>query len=464
MKMKAIARHRTRTHTRDRIARIVEKWLLVEPLLLATWTSHALVSEPRIQTIRVQRGRIEYNPEFIQQLSDRHLEATLRFEALRILLKHPYSRRQAHSATSYAASNLTLQEYLQTDLPFPRAVDVFGDRSYDKQFFEFYYHKLLDLVPPFPREVRGDLVPPFPRGVRGDRQPSSPDGAASGASGRGTGEADAEPGSGASGSAQSESESESVAEPEPTSGSDNSPPDLLEVYTDPTLSGVENTNQWDRDELLSDRLDDLVRMAQANDSWGNIGGKLREHILANLHPKLDYRAVLRKFRTSIVSQQRRLTRMKPNRRYGFAYMGSRRDFTTRLLFAIDVSGSMGTEELRQGFSVVNRFFNYGVPAIDVIQFDTEITGEAMTFRRAQREVHLTGRGGTNFGPVVEYLEEHRDYDGLIIYTDGYAPCPAPPQNRRTRILWLFVSEGNYRSCYPNLQNLGQGAYIKCSAS
>ena len=55
--MKPIARHR--------IARIVEKWLLVEPLLLATWTSHALVSEPRIQTIRVQRGRIEYNPEFI---------------------------------------------------------------------------------------------------------------------------------------------------------------------------------------------------------------------------------------------------------------------------------------------------------------------------------------------------------------------------------------------------------------
>jgi len=53
---------------------------------------------------------------------------------------------------------------------------------------------------------------------------------------------------------------------------------------------------------------------------------------------------------------------------------------TRLLFAIDVSGSMGTEELRQGFSVVNRFFNYGVPAIDVIQFDTEITADARPFR------------------------------------------------------------------------------------
>ncbi|WP_283756713.1 DUF2201 family putative metallopeptidase [Roseofilum casamattae] len=419
--MKQIARHR--------IARIIEKWLLVEPLLLATWTSHALVSEPRIQTIRVQRGRIEYNPTFIQQLSDRHLEATLRFEALRILLKHPYSRRQVRSTVSYAASNLTLQEYLQTELPFPRSRDIFGDSSYDRQFFEFYYHKLLDREP--------DPTP------------------ASGA-GMGTGEVGEESGAAASGSSDLALEG--------TANSGDRPPDLLAIYTDPDWSGVENTDSWDRDELLSDRLDELVKMAQANDNWGSISGKLRERILANLHPKLDYRAVLRKFRTSILSQQRRLTRMKPNRRYGFAYMGSRREFSTRLLFAIDVSGSMGTKELQQGFSVVNRFFNYGVPAIDVIQFDAKITADGMTLRRAQREVQLTGRGGTNFDPVLAYLDKHRDYDGLIIYTDGYAPCPPLPQNRRTRILWLFVSETNYRSCYPNLKHLGQGAYIKASAA
>ena len=414
-----------RISTRQRIARIIEKWLLVEPLLLATWTSHALISDLRIQTIRVQRGRIEYNPCFIEQLSDRHLEATLRFEALRILLKHPYSRRQAHSKISYAASNLTLQEYLQTELPFPRARDVFGDRSYDKQFFEFYYHQLLDQQPP-----------PTPT--------LNSEGTASGVTTAGTGAAE---------SASSEFESEKTS----------TPGDLLLIYTDPTLSGVENTDQWDQDELWSDRLDELVKTAQANDSWGSIGGQLREHILANLHPKLDYRAILRKFRTSILSQQRRLTRMKPNRRYGFTYMGSRRDFTTRLLFAIDVSGSMGTDQLRQGFSVINRFFNYGVPLIDVIQFDAEITTNVMTFRRAKHEVELTGRGGTNFGPVLAYFDEHRDYDGLIIYTDGHAPCPRSPENRRTRILWLFVSEEQYHRCYPNLQHLGQGAYLKANA-
>ncbi len=419
-----------RIATRQRIAPIIEKWLLMEPLLLATWTSHALVSEPRIQTIRVQRGRIEYNPSFIQQLSDRHLEATLRFEALRILLKHPYSRRQAHSEIGYAASNLTLQEYLQTELPFPRARDLFGDSSYDRQFFEFYYHQLLDQEP-----------------ASGPK--SGSEGTASVVA---VGTAETGPGW---------ESSELGGEPEAEGTS--TARDLLSVYIDPTLTGVENTDQWDQDELLSDRLDELVRTAQANDSWGSIGGQLREHILANLQPKLDYRAVLRKFRTSILSQQRRLTRMKPSRRYGFAYMGSRRDFTTKLLFAMDVSGSMGTEELRRGFSVVNRFFNYGVPAIDVIQFDTQITAEVMTLRRAKHEVQLTGRGGTNLAPVLAYLNQHPDYDGLIVYTDGYAPCPPPPENRRTPILWLFVHEENYRSCYPNLKHLGPGAYVKPNA-
>lgn len=88
----------------------------------------------------------------------------------------------------------------------------------------------------------------------------------------------------------------------------------------------------------------------------------------------------------------------------------------------------------------------------------------VTFRQAQREVQLTERGGTNIDQVLAYLEEHWDYDGMIVYTDGYVSCPVPPQNQRARIIiWLFVSERHYRSCDPKLQHLRQGAYLKRSA-
>jgi len=54
---------------------------------------------------------------------------------------------------------------------------------------------------------------------------------------------------------------------------------------------------------------------------------------------IDY-WVLRLFRRSVLSERRRLTHMKPSRRYDFLYFGSRYEFATRLLVAVDISGSM----------------------------------------------------------------------------------------------------------------------------
>src|SRR5262249_15373593 len=190
----------------------------------------------------------------------------------------------------------------------------------------------------------------------------------------------------------------------------------------------------------------------------------REKILASLRPKLNYRDVLRQFRASILSSRRRLTRMKPNRRYGFLQMGSRHEFCTKLLFAVDVSGSMGSADLERGFSVVNQFFRYGVPVIDVIQFDAVIQGEVKTLRRARCEVEAMGRGGTNFQPILDYIDAHPDYDGLVIFTDGIAPVPTPPKNRRTRVMWLFKSEQTYKQMDTALRAIGPCAFLQSGPS
>ncbi len=394
------------------MTQIVEKWFLVEPLLFAVWTAHKLVLNPRIRTIRVSHGRIEYNPLFIDGLVHHELDEVLTFEALRIVLKHPYTRRQDHVEWAYAASNITLQEYLETALPFPRAWDVFGDETFDKQYYEFYYYKLFELAQP-----TGFL------GADGA--------AAAGGAGTPTGEA---------------------------GGSD------LAAYADPSASGQQNTEGWGADELQTKIIDDQIRTAYETRSWGTIAGRWRERILASLRPKLNYRAVLRQFRTSVLSVHRRLTRMKPNRRYGFLYMGSRYDFTTQLLVAVDVSGSMRSEDVAQGFSVVNQFFTYGVASIDVIQFDTELQSLPMTLKRARRQIDVQGRGGTDFSPVIDFIDEHRGYDGLIVFTDGYAPVPRQPVNRRTRILWLFTNEASYHAMYPRLRDIGRAAFLKATAA
>jgi predicted metal-dependent peptidase len=410
---------------RERITDVVEKWFLVEPLLFAVWTTHELAVNPRIGTIRVRQGRVEYNPAFIDALDRQQLEQVLALEAMRILLKHPYARRPENAELAYAASNLTLQEYLETSLPLPRARDVFGRADFDKQYYEFYYHKLLEQL------AAGTLGPGALAGLPAGTGP------APGGEETATGVEEAGAGAGEVGS--------------------RSP---LGAYADPWASGRENAEGWEPDDLRTDQINDRIRTAQETDSWGSIPGRWKERILASLRPKLNYRAVLRQFRASVLSVRRRLTRMKPNRRYGFQYMGSRYDFTTRLLFAVDVSGSMSGPDLALGFSVINRFFKYGVEGIDVIQFDTEIKGESVSLKRARRSVEVAGRGGTSFAPVIKFLDEHREYDGAIIFTDGCAPVPRTPKNRRTRLLWLFKSEETYRRQHEALRAIGRAAFLK----
>jgi len=408
--------------SRDKIRQVAERWFLAEPLLFSVWTTHNIVVEPQIKTIRVRCGRVEYNPMFIKSLDDEQLDAVLRFEAMRIVLKHPYTRRKENRELSYLASNITIQEYLKTILPFPCAYDVFGTHEFDRQYFEFYYYKLQ---------------------TSSDTQ------------GQGNSQND------------SQSNSDSPADTEQTEASENSESSTqnnntsknIQTHTDYMETGRENTQDWDRDELRNEQINEKIHMAEASNQWGTIPGDVQELIIATIIPKVDYRAILRHFRSSILSINRVLTRMKPSRRYGFLYMGSRRDFTTRLLFAVDVSGSVSTEDLERGFSVINRFFKYGLQSIDVICFDTEIKGKILSLKKARRKINVTGRGGTNFKPVMEYIDEHREYDGLIVFTDGFAPVPEKPKNRKTRIIWLFNTESNWKQMHKELLPIGRSAFL-----
>ena len=155
--------------------------------------------------------------------------------------------------------------------------------------------------------------------------------------------------------------------------------------------------------------------------------------------------------------------MRPSRRYGFGFPGKKREFTTKLAFYVDVSGSMTDEVLRNGFGIVNKFFKYGVAQTDVYQFDTEMKndGKALKMQKAQKEIKLLGRGGTDFQVVLDHLATKEQYDGVIIYTDGYSYRPEVPKGLKTKnLLWLFDTEDNYNNAFDNLKGIGTAAYVK----
>ena len=51
---------------------------------------------------------------------------------------------------------------------------------------------------------------------------------------------------------------------------------------------------------------------------------------------------------------------------------------------------------------------------------------------------ICGRGGTNFDPVLQFLNEKKvNYDGCIYLTDGYGPEPKIKPIKK--ILWVINS-------------------------
>jgi predicted metal-dependent peptidase len=433
-----------------RIADITQRWFLAEPLLFGAWCTHRIQPNERIETIRVGRGLVEFNSVFLSCLDPRQLQEVLKFEALRIVLKHPYERRKPNVALAWEASNLAIREAIPTTLPMLSANERFGNDEHDRKFFEYYYNLLCNSpsknlagVSSADCNCNGQTKCQC-GGCKNHENPS--DYSKKRRAGK---QGDGNEGIGTSWNP------ESVAE---NSQHNNDRIDL-KVYCDGDVSGVQNAIFWDYDQLLSDQINDLITEIDASQNWGTIAGSLRELILASRIPRLDYRRVLRTFRSSILAANRRLTRMKPNRRYGIQYMGSRRDFCTKILFAVDVSGSVGTADVCNAFSIINRFFNYGIETIDVVWFDTQIRNEKpLTLKRARQAISVEGRGGTCFQPLMDHLDENRDYDGLIVFTDGIAPVPDPPKrNRRTRIVWLINHESNWKDMHENLEQPGMSS-------
>lgn len=195
---------------------------------------------------------------------------------------------------------------------------------------------------------------------------------------------------------------------------------------------------WQEDDLRAEQVNQLIRDTQ---HWGSLPGGLVEQIVAGTKAKLDYRKVLAGFRASVLAQARRLTRMRPNRRMGFKAMGSQHNFTTRLLVGIDASQSISQDDLANFYTTINHFFSYGVSEIDVLQFDTQLY-PLQSLSKAVERVEVQGRGGTAFQPFIDYVCQHPEYDGALIYTDGYALPPEVPESMRTPLCWVLDNEKN----------------------
>lgn len=380
----------------DRIKKSGERWFLTEPLLFAVYCSHEFVENNSIDVpMRTGNMKVEFSPKILDRIADDVLAEYMKIEMFRILLKHPYQRQPsfATKALLTMASNITIADVYDVSREVKKQMSGTEQKLPDGLCFEEYYNLLL--------------------------QSATPN---SGKSGGEPQKKDSSPGQGD----KSERDGDD-------SGAGNS-----QEHRDSQISEL-----WEENEEACCNINEFIEVATASNNWGSVAGKLQGLIKASLKVDMDYRKMLSLFKTSVISSRRRLTRMRPNRRSGFDAMGSRYELSTNLLIAVDVSGSVTDRSLQFFFSVINRLFKYGVEKLDVLQFDAQIQGEIEPLKKARKTVKIMGRGGTSFQPAADYYCEHPEYDGLIYFTDGYAPPPVFNTKRPIDVLWVLCS----RQCY-----------------
>lgn len=409
---------------RERIQQETEQWFLTEPLFFTVYCTHRLKMNANMQcALRSGLGRIEYNPEIIEGVKDMELSAMLRVEMIRILLQHPYARQPlgCKPMMLQMASDMVISPayhfgFLNMTCPEEYGLPI-------GQHYEWYAKRLCEM------------------GVHRDGdKPSEGNSCTNKQKGEDVSEPSKE------GNNQAQNISQGSLGPEQGQSLEQR---LAED------DGADYTALWEEDSFQSRMITDIVHSTM---QWGSIPGSMVELIKKAADGKIDYRNVLRAFRSSILAQKRCLTRMRPSRRFGFEQMGSRYDFVTRLLIAIDTSGSVGSEELGRYFRIITTFFKYGVQEIDVLMFDCSVQGKPIKLDEAKKnkqEFKVKGRGGTNFQAPIDYVKEYPNYDGLIIITDGYAETPEVPPHLSTKLLWVIDNENSYKQNYSSLRKTGR---------
>ena len=444
----------------DRIKRIGERWFLTEPLLFAVYCSHEFVENNSIDVpMRTGNMKVEFSPKVLDKIADDVLQEYLKVEMFRILLKHPYQRQPpfAEKALLTCASNITIADVYDVSREVKKQMSGMEMKFPRGLCFEEYYNLLKQNATPNSGKSGGEQKTDSGAGQGEGGQGENGEGDKSGQGGAGTdnndGGADngsqdgnASSNSGAQGNSGGGSGQDSRGSSGQNGGGSGKSrgnkgagtPHQSQANLDAQVSEL-----WDEDEAACCDINGFIENAQAGNTWGTIPGKLQGLIKASLKVDMDYRKMLSLFKTSVISSRRRLTRMRPNRRAGFDAMGSRYELSTNLLIAVDVSGSVSDKSLQFFFSVINRLFKYGIEKLDVLQFDAAIQGEPEPLKKARRTVKIMGRGGTSFQPAADYYCEHPEYDGLIYFTDGYAPPPVFNTKRPIDVLWVICS----RQCY-----------------
>lgn len=207
------------------------------------------------------------------------------------------------------------------------------------------------------------------------------------------------------------------------------------------------TGLWGEDVIQNQQIESYVVEAIQQKSWGTTPHDIIQQIEIEYKKNYpDCKRILKYLNAKIKQTNRVLTRTKPSRRFGFSQMGSiYKPRPSKLLVFIDSSGSIAPKLLKKFLLTIKSIFSRTIKEIDMFFFDTELKSKEPIKTKVYNihKIDVIGRGGTNFECIFEYIKKNQNkYDGILIFTDGYAPEVNLKYKLRTKLCWIiYDNEG-----------------------
>ena len=156
-------------------------------------------------------------------------------------------------------------------------------------------------------------------------------------------------------------------------------------------------------------------------------------------PVTDWKSYFKRF----ISSSDKVVTKKSRNKYNKRFPGNpalKIKHKKNILVAIDTSGSVSSDNLVEFLGQLLHIHKTG-HEVTVMECDAKITN---IFKyKGDKEIAITGRGGTDFQPAIDYFNQHiQIYNTLVFFTDGYAPAPTPPKRP---MLWVMTKDGETKT-------------------
>jgi len=212
-------------------------------------------------------------------------------------------------------------------------------------------------------------------------------------------------------------------------------------------SDIQDADEGTQKVLRAQAIGAMNEAASQAKSRGTVPGEITD-LLSILNftepPAFDWKGYIKRFTGKSTKIYTKKSRRKYNKRY-IENPGLKIKQRKHILVAIDTSGSVNNGELKEFMNQIYHIHKTG-NEVTLVHADTAISKIEKFTPRSEYNIH--GRGGTDFNPVVDYFEEHRNkYSCLIYFTDGEAPAP---KNGKSDLLWVLSKESHMNKNLPGV--------------